>query len=392
MGWRKFKADLIFTGTETLPSESVLVTEESGFIQEIIPVRDAGDGIESFDGLLVPGLINTHCHLELSHMKGLISTGTGLVEFLTRVIKQRNFASSDLKLEMELADSEMYNKGIVAVGDICNTTDSIPVKQTSKIHWRNFIEVIGFTEQHAAERLKYSGNILTRFKETLLHPSSLTPHAPYSVSESLFLLINEECRGGIISIHNQETEAENDLYRSNSGAIFQLYKNLQIDPSFFKATGKSSLQSYLPWLGNQQKTLLVHNTYTSGEDIQFTGSNNGKEHTYFCICINANRYIESANPPLELLRAQHCKITIGTDSYASNRHLDVLEELKTIQQQFPKIPLSEMLAWATINGANALDMQEKLGSFEPGKQPGVVLINYLENQKLTAQSTARRII
>src|SRR4028119_1037957 len=187
MAWRKFKADLIFTGTETLGPESVLVTDESGFIQEVITVQDAGDGIESLEGLLVPGFVNTHCHLELSHMKRMISPGTGLVEFLTHVIKERNLSSAEINQAMELADREMYNKGIVAVGDICNTTDSILVKQTSKIHWRNFIEVIGFTEDRAAERLKFSMNVLIQFKEKLPHPSSLTPHAPYSVSERLFL-------------------------------------------------------------------------------------------------------------------------------------------------------------------------------------------------------------
>jgi cytosine/adenosine deaminase-related metal-dependent hydrolase len=65
---------------------------------------------------------------------------------------------------------------------------------------------------------------------------------------------------------------------------------------------------------------------------------------------------------------------IGTDSYASNWSLSVLDELKTIQQHHPEIPLEEMLGWATLNGARALQMDKHLGSFEKGKKPGVVLI------------------
>jgi cytosine/adenosine deaminase-related metal-dependent hydrolase len=91
--------------------------------------------------------------------------------------------------------------------------------------------------------------------------------------------------------------------------------------------------------------------------------------------VNANQYIEDAIPPIEMLRSSGCNIVLGTDSLASNWSLSILDEMKTIRKYFPQIPLEEMLAWATLNGATALGMERTLGSFEKGKKPGVVLLD-----------------
>lgn len=92
------------------------------------------------------------------------------------------------------------------------------------------------------------------------------------------------------------------------------------------------------------------------------------------------------------MRQHKCIITIGTDSYASNWQLNILDEIKTIHQQFSHIPLVEILQWATINGARALGMSEQLGSFDHGKQPGIVLINNIHDLQVTPDSMARRIL
>jgi imidazolonepropionase-like amidohydrolase len=80
-------------------------------------------------------------------------------------------------------------------------------------------------------------------------------------------------------------------------------------------------------------------------------------------------------PPIELFRKNNCAIVLGTDSLASNWRLNILDEIKTIRKNFPEIPLQELLGWATINGAKALEMDDQSGSFEKGKKPGIVLIN-----------------
>ncbi len=400
MDIRKFKAAYLFNGKEFLPSDLVLITDNSGTITGVTEDANAGENVEFFDGIITPGFINTHCHLELSHMKGRIPVNTGLIEFLTRVIKERSFKEEEITSAMLQAANEMYQSGIVAVGDICNTRDSLRVKRNTNINWHNFIELIGFNGQDAPTRIAYCNFIMEEFTASSPGESaasyfntSLAPHAPYSVSHELFNLINDHSAGFVTTIHNQESDAENDFYRYKTGELFNLYKNLNIDPGSFSPSGKSSLQTYLPWLKKTSGIILVHNVFTRKDDISFIRHHDDLPvEVYFCVCINANRYIQSTNPPLDLLRSQQCTITLGTDSYASNHQLSILEEMKTIQREFPGIALAEILSWATINGARALGMDETLGSFDIGKKPGIVLISNIAKQRLTGQSTATRLL
>ena len=117
-----------------------------------------------------------------------------------------------------------------------------------------------------------------------------------------------------------------------------------------------------------------------------------RQQFFCCLCVNANTYIENALPPVEMMRKQQVNITIGTDSLASNWGLSILDELKRIRQHFSSVPISELLQWATINGAKALQLQQSLGSFEKGKRPGVVLIEGLKDGNIAEASTAKPVL
>ncbi|MEO8710944.1 MAG: amidohydrolase family protein, partial [Parafilimonas sp.] len=116
------------------------------------------------------------------------------------------------------------------------------------------------------------------------------------------------------------------------------------------------------------------------------------QQLYWCLCANANLYIENKVPPVELLIKNKCNIVIGTDSYSSNRSLNILDEIKTLQKNFASLELSELLSWATLNGATALNMHDKFGSFGKGKKPGVVLINNISHKKISEHSTVTKIL
>ena len=396
MPYLKFTADYLFTGTEMLHRNHVLITDEKGNVQNIIAEKDSGDDVQYFKGLLTPGFINAHCHLELSHMKEMIPNRTGLVDFLIAVIQQRNIEQEKIFKAIRNAEQELYNSGTVAVGDICNTIDTISIKQKSKLRFHNFIEAIGFSDDKAVERFAFSKNIEAQFQSSIPNSkSSIVPHAPYSVSKKMFELINDNAENKIISIHNQECAAEDELYKNKTGDFFKLYDAVKIDSSQFQQSGKSSLQTYLPWLNKATNIILVHNTYSSEEDIQFAKhqSKINNQELFFCVCPNANLYIEGKMPPFNLLRKNNCNIVIGTDSYASNWSLNMLDEIRRIQHESAfTISTEEILQWATINCARALEMDDTLGSFEKGKQPGVVLIDELVNQNITVKSSAKRLI
>lgn len=394
MGYRKFKADGIFNGSELLLSNKLLITNNEGIIEAIIDEQDAGDDIETFSGILSPGFINSHCHLELSCMKNVIETGTGLVDFLISVVSKRGKTKEEILNAIIAADKEMYDKGIVAVGDICNTTDSIKTKLQSRIHYHNFIEVLGFTEERAAAVVQNYTSVYTAFCEAGLNQTSMVPHAPYTIGAAVFKLINEASAGNIISIHNQETPAEDELYRCKTGDFFRLYHHLNINTDFFRPYNKSSVQSYVPLLDKPKTVLLVHNSCTTPADIDFVAaqSNITQQQFYWCLCPNANLYIENKLPAVESFIEKNCRIVLGTDSYSSNYSLDILAEIKTLQKHFPKISTELFLSWATLNGAKALGMDSHLGSFEKGKKPGVVLIDGIENAGITPGSGSTKII
>ena len=96
---------------------------------------------------------------------------------------------------------------------------------------------------------------------------------------------------------------------------------------------------------------------------------------FFCVCPNANTYIGNPLPDIDLLQQYQAAITVGTDSLASNNQLSILAELQTIHRHFPQIETKELLQWATSNGARALQLNDVIGSFEPGKKPGVLIVS-----------------
>ena len=385
MKYRKFTADNIFTGHELLGSNQVLVMTEAGKILDILPVEHAGEDIEAFSGILSPGFINAHCHLELSHLKDVIPPHTGLIPFLLDVVGKREFPMEVIFDRIVQAEKEMDEGGIVAVGDIGNTAHTLETKLNSRIRWNNFVEVLSFSDALAEKRLAEFNKVLDNFNEAekkySLAPghfkSTLVPHAPYTISDSTFKSINTASAGAVISMHNQEHPAEDELYRTGGGAYLQFLAKFGFTTSPFPVTGKSALQSCLPHFNQGQRMLLVHNTFTTKEDIAFA-IEYAKEHLsgiHFCLCVNANLYIENRLPPIDLLMQQNAAIVLGTDSYSSNWQLSIAAEIRTIRKYFPAIPLQQVLQWATLNGAIALGREDELGSLDTGKTPGIILID-----------------
>ena len=384
--YQKFQAALLFTGNQLLSGDDqVLTTKEDGTIEAILPVSEAGDDIQQFEGILCPGFVNAHCHLELSHMKGMIPAHTGLQEFVKQIVALRQVEPEVIQEAIVSAETEMIANGIVAVGDISNTLDTLSQKAKHNLAYYSFVELYDLDPTRAADKILAGLEMQKIFQENCVR-ASLVPHAPYSVTNNLWHLLSAHFGIHTISMHNQETTDENDFFKTKSGSFLGMYERTKVNLDFFKATGLSSLQSVLPIFKNAHHGILVHNSYTSAEDIQAVHA--AMDNAFWCLCPNANQYIEQTMPPIELLRSEKAKVVIGTDSYASNWSLNILDELKTIQQHQPKIPLAEMLGWATINGAQALQMDKHLGSFEKGKKPGVVLIKGVDafNGLLNASS------
>jgi aminodeoxyfutalosine deaminase len=392
MSYRKLKADYLFDGYKMLPSNAVLICGQDGTVVTLVDEIQAGADIEKFPGMIVPGFINCHCHLELSHLKGIIPEKQGLINFVLSVMSQRSQALPLKQEAIFTAESNMLNTGIVAVGDICNTTDSGLAKKVNLLEYYNFIEIAGWAPEQATARYEAGKKLSAAFVDLGMDKShlSLNPHAPYSVSERLWDLIMPDFTNKTITIHNQESGAENEYFTYGTGELTRMYDQMKLDTSHFRAPGSRSLHHYLSRLKDASQILLVHNTYMEEADLIEAG-NFGK-NLFLCLCPNANLYIENRLPDIPVFLKHNARIVLGTDSLASNHQLSILEEMKTIKRTFSSIPTSEMMVWATSNGAKALAFDDKLGDFTKGKKPGVVLLENLMDGEITQESTSRRLV
>ena len=399
MFYKKYQADYIFPISQTPLKKGILITDEKGCILEIANEGlYAEEDIEYYSGIICPGFINAHCHLELSHLKGLIPEHTGLAEFIKPISSiRREYEIKQILRAIRQAEAEMIKNGIVGLGDISNEPYSLPQKEMGNLQYHTFIEVLGMSEKVIGIRWE-EGQVLFE-----LIPSntsaSLSPHAPYSTNDYLINTVDTFNRQhlqktkNLLSIHNQESREEEKMFMEGKGDLIDFYIHYLQFPihDFFTPPQTSSLVFTLKNLSPETKTLLVHNTFTSKKDIQF--AHQYSEHIHWCFCPNANLYIENQLPNFNLFRSEKAKILVGTDSLCSNHQLCIMSELKTIHQHFPDIPLSELLQWATLNGASYFGWDEKMGSFETGKQPGLNRIKNinLDNLILDENCTIERL-
>lgn len=392
---RKITARRVYPVSSEPLENAVIITDDTGTILAIERQEQHDPAsLEHYSGVLVPGFVNTHCHLELSHMKGLVDTGTGLIPFITDVVTKRNFPAEVIAEAIARAEQEMLDGGIVALGDISNTTDTFAVKAEGRMRYYTFVELFDFLQDAGAEKAFADWKaVYDQLQPDRAGAKALVPHAPYTVSPALFEKINaaNAASGNTVSIHNQETPPENELFLHGTGAFVDFYKKFGIDLRHFSAIGQASIHYALRLLNPAQRTLFVHNTLTTPDDIRAAQA--WSPHTYWATCPNANLYIENRLPNYRHFLDTEARVTIGTDSLTSNWQLSILEEMKTISRYQRYVPFETILRWATLNGAQALGFEDTLGSLEVGKTPGILLLEELvPDSEMGAGVTVRRLV
>jgi aminodeoxyfutalosine deaminase len=390
---KRFSAQYIITNNGTPLKRAIVTTEDNG---TIISIEDTcGDlrekhSVEFHNGIIVPGFVNCHCHLELSHMKGSISKGGGLGDFIEQVKTIRDKNSEMISASARSADNEMYNEGIVLCADICNTTFSFKIKKESRISYINLLEVFGIDPEKASRRLDEIIKV-SESASSMKLPFFLVPHSVYSMSVTLLRALREKNNDNkVTSIHFMETAGEKTFLENHSGPLFTSYQNSSLIPSRLE-TVKNHADAILNEITRSGALILVHNTLVDKEIIKQVKE---RKNLFWCLCPNSNIYIENMIPPVDLLRDEDCEIVIGTDSLASNNKLSIIEELKTLQLHFPRLSLEELVYWATQNGAKALGEEDRYGKIETGKRPGLVLLENvdLQNMRLLPESYVTRLI
>ena len=375
---RFLTADYLFPLFIAPIKQGVLQISDKGEVLAIFKNRSevSQDKLEIFEGILCPGFVNAHCHLELSHLKGNAEKGKGFLQFSHTIRQRDNYTHNAKQQAIERAEQEMIANGIVAVGDICNTGDTLEQKQKENLMYYNFIETFGVHENKVDVVFNQAIELRNEFRAAD-QKASIVPHAPYSVPPVLMNKINNafDEKDELLTIHLQETKEENQLFENKKGFFFDWLNGMNSNASIWE-TRKRSID-ILPELG-YNKILLVHNTFSKKEDIT---------DNYYCTCPKANLYIENTLPDYSIFDID--KLCIGTDSLASNDSLSILEELLVIQKN-SNFDMNTLLKIACKNGAKALGF-EQLGSFQKGKIPGANLIQNLDEMKVSERSIIKNL-
>lgn len=395
MDIRRIAASFVYTLDADEPIKNGYV-EYDAADGRVLAVGECGPDDEVLPGAIVPGFVNSHCHIELSHLHGKFRKGTGMAGFIDQINALRDWAGADVKarLTQEWMD-KMWKDGVSAMSDISNDDSSFKVKSSHKLYTRTFLEVFG-SEPDMCEGVMADVTALKSVADAEGIDAAPTPHSCYTMSPQLLSAsASAGLESGYLSYHSQESQEEEDLLISGSGAMYENRKRSGMSTP--PVTGESSLKYFIDRLAAakpapyDEHILLVHNVCLKQDDID--AAKKVMNNVYWAICPLSNIFIHNALPPVPLMRRNGLAITVGTDSLSSNDDLDMVKELVCIRQNFSEIPMNEILVWACLNGARFLSKEKALGSLTPGKTPGIVFVsNVDENGSFTSESKSERVI
>ncbi len=365
--------DYLFTGEKPPIKNGCIEIDNEGTIISIIdkPTSQIKKEASYFPGAIIPGLINAHVHVELSMLNGIVAPEKGMTSFIASIAGLRGKFSIEAQTDAIIDTlNELYNQGIVGIGDICNTPLSFESKSKSPIRTHNFIEVFGLDSTKADQTIDQALKTLIEAQNMNCGSASLTPHAPYSLSQELITKLYDYLVTSyqLVSIHLAESKQEIELLEHRTGEMAELFgktgmlKNL---PDSFH----SPIEMVKTVIPKACRLLTVHNT-----ELNETMIDDLREHfndLWFCICPTSNYYINKTSPDIQLLGSSKIPIVIGTDSRASNPALLIAEDLMAIQRLAPTLPAWVIIKWATVNGARLFNWDD-LGELKPGTKPGLV--------------------
>jgi cytosine/adenosine deaminase-related metal-dependent hydrolase len=351
------------------------VAVEGSRIEYVGPIEDAPAGTEEDlgDVLLLPGLVNTHTHLELTVMRGLLED----LDFRRWILRLTNARRAVLDRDA-LLDSARYGleegirAGITSYADTSESGVVMQAMREARVRGVMYQEVFGPDPAQCAEsiaglREKVSG---LRYLETPLVRVGVSPHAPYTVSDNLFRATAQLARelSLPLAVHVAESELEQHLVVEADGSFAEGLRRRGIDVA---VRAKSPVQ-LLAGLGVLDVApLLIHCIRIDDRDVQtIAASRSSIAH-----CPASNAKLGHGIAPLDEMLAAGIVVGLGSDSMASNNRMDILEEARlSLLTQRARLGSHEtpeaidVLEMATIGGARAIGIDALVGTLEPGKQ------------------------
>lgn len=378
---RAVHADGVVIGDGDAVRDGAVVLDRHGVIHDVGPARDvlprsSGASVERIRGVVLPGLVNAHTHLELSALRGQVPGGAGFVSWVEHLIGARLEVHPEADSgAIERAADELALFGTVAVGEVTNSLAAVHALARRGFVGCIFHEVFGVDRPSVERRI---GELARLVEEHVGEwPTSElsyapTPHTLYTTHESAVRRLVHEARsrGARVSIHLAEHANERRFLETGDGPVAAWYaQRLKLSPEALEFPGKSPIAFAQQVGALEPDVLCVHLTDARPDELEVLARRNVPA----VFCPRSNLFIEMRLPPLLAARSAGLLPALGTDSLASNASLDVLAEARALSDRFPTVPADELLRMATWQGARALGRTD-VGRIAPGARPGLFSI------------------
>jgi cytosine/adenosine deaminase-related metal-dependent hydrolase len=303
--------------------------------------------IDHGDGILMPGLVNGHTHLELSHctVSGCYEKPGDMVGWIADLLRFReSYQGLDQKQARQECLQAMCDEGVDLLVDIGNEPFSSQVDCKGKVLFLR--ELLGLSTNAAARMIALLAS----------EQADYTCHAPYSTNKELLLQVKKQSRvrDKLFSIHVAESQAEMEFIQTGQGAFRGFIEARKGWDNSFEVPGCSPVK-YLYNLGLlDDYTLCVHCVHVDADDLQLLG----KSQAQVCLCPGSNEYLGVGSAPVSEMLAAGLHPCLGTDSLASNPAVSIWREMNLLHRYDPNLTGAEIVAMATRNGGLALGCPE----------------------------------
>ncbi len=339
------------------------VKVESGWIKEV------GKGnsyrgehvIDHGPGVIFPGLVNGHTHLELSALKEHVCTESGFQNWVRELIQQRDeMPITSLCNGAKTGIRELLESGCFAVGEVSTLGITQEIFVDSELSGVWFREFLGdASNENMPVEIRHNHKMI-----------SVAGHAPHSTSPFLLKrLKNAASRQKLpFTLHLAESEEEDLFLRTGRGEWAEFLRERGIDFSAWGLPVQSPVQ-YMEDIGIlDENTIVVHLVFSDKADFEILL----KHHACACLCVRSNYRLHQKLPDLQGMLDAGLKPCLGTDSLASVETLSMLDEMAFVSKKFPSISPAEILAMATVNGSKCLGISDGFGSLKPNKKGSFV--------------------
>lgn len=356
------------------PIENGTVVENDGKITYVGPREGAplGDDYELGESILLPGLVNTHTHLELTAMRGFLEDGQ-FTEWIDKLRQSRNEVLNDEMLldSARFGIVEGLEAGITTYADTCSSGVVMRALREQGVRGIMYQETFGPDPSHAAAAIRELEARIDKLQpeQTDLVALGVSPHAPYTVSDRLYEAAARfaDSRGLPMAMHIAESAAEYEIVAGGSGDFAERWRRRGIAVS---KRARSPIE-LLDRLGALERgPLLIHCVRVDAADIQIMA----RHRCCVAHCPASNAKFGHGIAPLLPIVDAGIRVGIGSDSVASNNRMDILDEARlavlihrAATERHDAFGAHQALELATIGGARALNLDSRIGSLEVGK-------------------------